>query len=81
MINKRNYKDLMIIDKSGKIVYSDVANPQHYGVERRTLIGMNLDDLYQNLSLEYPVRGALERGEAKEDFEVEVVTKKRNPSH
>lgn len=76
MINKRNYKDLMIIDRSGKIVYSDVANPQHYGVEGRTLIGMNLDDLYQNLSLEYPVRGALDRGEAKEDFEVEVVTKK-----
>jgi len=76
MINHKEHKDLMVIDRSGTIIYADVGNSQYFGSGAESLHGKNLRDVYMNFDEEYPALKAVREGKAYENFRIEILSDK-----
>lgn len=74
MLNKNNYKDIIIIDKDGIILYADIGNPQCFKVGMNSIKGKRIKELFLGMDNSYPLLKAVNEGTAYDDFEVTVTT-------
>lgn len=72
MINRYHFKDLIIVDQEGKIVYADVGNPQYFETGLASLRGKYLHQLYPAIGDDYPALIAAQKGIACDFFEVHL---------
>ena len=72
MVNQKKFKDLMIIDPDGNIIYSDVGNPYYFKNQNYTVTDMKLDQLYEKFSPDYPTLCAARTGKSFSYFETRV---------
>ncbi|MEE0742403.1 MAG: sigma-54 interaction domain-containing protein [Emergencia sp.] len=76
MINRNDFRDFLIIDRKGKIIYADIGNPQYFDLDADQLKGKLLHDLFPALEPEYPTLKAAKEGIACGFFQVELKTRK-----
>jgi len=74
MLNKGNYKDIIIINKEGIIIYADIGNPQYFKVGLNNVKGKKLKELYLGIDDNYPLLKAANKGAAFDYFEIEMTT-------
>lgn len=72
MINRRKYKDFMIIAPDGQILYGDVGSLQHFETDIRSINGKYLREIYPNLNEDYPTVRAAREGLSFPHFEYQV---------
>ncbi|MDR1953593.1 MAG: sigma 54-interacting transcriptional regulator [Clostridiales Family XIII bacterium] len=74
-----NYQDIVILDKDGVIIYTDVANLRAFDIPVDEVVGMKLSDLYRNFNSETSTMlKALKTGEATVDYEQTLETRQGN---
>lgn len=74
MLNQGNYKDFILIDQTGRIIYSDIGNPQYFQVGLEDITDLYLKDLYTGIDDTYPLFAAVSQGCATPFFELELTT-------
>ena len=60
MLNKGNYKDFLLVDTEGRIIWADIGNPQYFKVGLTSITGLNLRDIYSDIDNDYPLLQVME---------------------
>lgn len=74
MINLNDFRDFLIINRNGRIIYADIGNPQYFGMDPELLRGRSLRELFSNLPSSYPTLAAAADGVGFDFFEMELTT-------
>jgi Transcriptional regulator containing PAS, AAA-type ATPase, and DNA-binding domains len=74
MLNKGNYKDFLLVDTEGRIIWADIGNPQYFKVGLTSITGLNLRDIYSDIDNDYPLLQVMRTGKAIEKFEIDMTT-------
>ena len=72
MINRNDFRDFLVINRKGRIIYADIGNPQYFGMEAESLRGRRLKDLFPELPASYPTMTAAAEGRGFDFFEMEL---------
>lgn len=78
MINKEKYSDILIIDRAGRIIHSDLANPRYFEMDSGEITGNTIYNLHPGIDESYPALTAARDGAASENFTVKVHTASGN---
>ncbi len=72
MLNADKYVDFVIIDKNHDIFFADVANAEYLYEGAKNLSGLKLKDVITDITDDYPLLRAVDKGEAFKHFEADV---------
>lgn len=70
MINKQKYKDFMIIDAEGNIIFADIKSIKNLYANGTEIIDRNIHEIFCNLNETYPTLQAARKGIPTTHFEV-----------
>ncbi|MCR5481895.1 MAG: sigma 54-interacting transcriptional regulator [Clostridia bacterium] len=74
MINVHNFKNLMLINPQGRILYSDMGNFLYFGGQLKDITGKYLKDIFKGTDEGYPALRAAREGISFDFFESELET-------
>ena len=74
MLNKNNFKDFIIVNRDGNIIYADIGNPQYFKGGLESFKGKSLKSLYKDIDDVYPTIRAAREGIANDYFEMNITT-------
>ena len=72
MLNADKCVDFVIIDKNHDIFFADVANAEYLYEGAKNLSGLKLKDVITDITDDYPLLRAVDKGEAFKHFEADV---------
>lgn len=76
LIQKEN-TDLLIIDREGEVLFDDIGNYRYFGLGVERLKGMNIRQIFTDLTDEYPLLAAARKGVATENFTWRLTTERQ----
>ena len=73
MLINSNDTDIILVDKSGQIIYDDIGNYRYFQLGMESAKGKNIRDLFRGLPENYPLIRSCQKGETIENFK-EILT-------
>lgn len=68
LFGKNKYTDIILINREGKILFSDVGPVQFLKKGKNSLTGLNLRDVFPGITEEYPLIKAIRTGRAVSQY-------------
>lgn len=72
MINKQKYKDFMIVDAEGNVIFADIKSIKNLYGNGTEIIDRNIHEMFCNINETYPTLQAARKGISTTHFEIPV---------